>query len=271
MYIDKIILFGRTGMLGNYIHRYFSDTYFNDKIIAIDYRIVGQDFEKLEKELIKSGIDANTCVINCIGLIPQRKREDEKEYYAINSLFPHLLWELCKKYKAKMIQPSTDCVFSGRKGGYTETDYHDEINAYGSSKSLGEPSGATIIRTSIIGRELHNKKSFLEWILANKNINGFTDHYWNGITCLEYCKVIEEIITKDLFWAGVRHIFSPEVHTKYEMAQMIANTFELNSTIEPVHSNSSCDKSLKSIYSPLFNISPLCKQLNELKHFNINI
>jgi dTDP-4-dehydrorhamnose reductase len=269
MSIDKIILFGSTGMLGRYICQYFNDKI---NISTIDYRISEQNFERLEEQLTKVGIDNRTCVINSIGLIPQRKNKNvsDKEYYIINGLFPNILWELCKKYKAKMIQPSTDCVFSGIQGEYIETDIHDETNAYGISKSLGEPCGSTIIRTSIIGLELHNKKSFLEWVISNNNkkIKGFTDHYWNGITCLEYCKIIHEIIMKDLFWTGVRHICSPEIHTKYEIAEMIANVFDLNIEIEEAHTEI-INKSLKSVYKNEFNIPELQDQIKELKYFNI--
>ena len=111
--------------------------------------------------LIDNDIDEYTCVINCIGLIPQRKKGlyTDNEYFLINSIFPHVLWSICRRHNAKMIQPSTDCVFDGKRGGYLETDIHNEINSYGMSKSLGEPSGCTVIRTSIIGKELLNKKS----------------------------------------------------------------------------------------------------------------
>ena len=274
MSINKILLFGGTGMLGRYVYRYFIKNNLN--VCIINYRILDKNFETLEAVLIKYGIDADTCVINCIGLIPQRKNDNtnissDKEYFIINGLFPHILWELCKKYNAKMIQPSTDCVFSGKTGGYIETELHDEINAYGMSKSLGEPVGCTIIRTSIIGLEVQNKKSFLEWVLSNNNktIQGFTNHYWNGITCLEYCKIIRDIIDKNLFWSGIKHIFSPNVHSKYEIAQMIVNVFELNIVIEPMQTDGICDKSLKSIYINEFNIKDLCEQVKELKEFII--
>lgn len=120
-----------------------------------------------------------------------------------------------------MIHPTTDCVFSGKKGGYVETDVHDELGSYGMSKSLGEPVGCTCIRTSIIGRELFNKKSFLEWVISNNNgtISGWSNHMWNGITCLEYCGVIEKIINEHLFWSGVKHIYSPTSVSKHEMAK----------------------------------------------------
>ena len=88
--------------------------------------------------------------------------------------------------------------FTGKKGSYNEDDLHDEINDYGTSKSLGELCDATIIRTSIIGEELRNKRSLLEWVKSNAHgeINGYDNHYWNGVTCLQLSFFIKDIIEK---------------------------------------------------------------------------
>jgi len=268
--ITKIFLFGSSGMLGRYIYSYFKQNT-NIPVINISCRIVNQDFDSLENTLIENNIDDKTCVINCIGLIPQRKSKEssDKQYFLINGIFPHILWNVCKKYNAKMIQPSTDCVFSGKRGKYLETDIHDETNYYGMSKSLGEPEGCTVIRTSIIGKELINKKSFLEWVISNNNskINGFVDHMWNGITCLEYCKVIEKIIREKIFWRGVRHIYSPSSRSKYEIAVIIGKVFELQIEINPIISSESLDKTLLSNNKKLFEIPELDIQIDELKNF----
>jgi len=267
--IDKIVLFGSSGMLGNYIQSYFAEKI---EIIPIKYKIINQNsFELLERLLLDHNIDERTCVINCIGLIPQRKQpnQTDKDYFIINSLFPNILGEICKKYNAKMIQPSTDCVFSGRKGNYVETDIHDETNAYGMSKSLGEPCGCTIIRTSIIGKEQANKKSLLEWILSNRNnqINGYTNHVWNGITCLEYCKVIEKIIQENIFWKGVKHIYSPTPKSKYELVKMVNVIFDLKMEIIPIETSEISNKTLFSIYENSFEIPELYDQMQELSLF----
>lgn len=291
--IKKIFLFGATGMLGNYIHTYFTrnkeinlqrftplhvSNVQSCKVVVISYRIPNEtvDFDSLENILLENQIDDETCVINCIGLIPQRKSKEssDKEYFMINGLFPQILWSICKKYNAKMIQPTTDCVFSGKKGSYVETDTHDETNSYGISKSLGEPIGCTVIRTSIIGKEAMNKKSFLEWVLANdgKQINGWTNHMWNGITCLEYCKLIEQIISEKMFWSGVHHIYSPTSKSKYELAQIISECFNLNIEITPLISNEIVDKTLASVYENVndsFQIPELYLQINELKDFEL--
>lgn len=268
--IDKILLFGSTGMLGRYIYSYFTQKS-TIEVINIKYRVTNENLDLLENILNDNNIDDKTCVINCIGLIPQRKDKntDDKQYLLINGIFPHVLWSICRKYNARMIQPATDCVFSGKKGNYIETDMHDETNFYGISKSIGEPNGCTVIRTSIIGMELFNRKSFLEWVLSNNNnkINGWINHMWNGITCLEYCKLIEYIINTNTFWQGVRHIYSPTSKSKYELSQMISKIFDLNIIITPVVSGEICDKTLSSNYTPVFNPKELYLQISELQNF----
>ena len=278
--IEKIFLFGSTGMLGNYIFNFFSKvSILNIKIVEIPFRISKETIDSLEEILINNNIDDKTCIINCIGVIPQRKDSNTSDsiYFLVNSVFPNVLWNICKKYSAKMIQPATDCVFSGKKmdGNYVETDIHDENNSYGMSKSLGEPLGSTIIRTSIIGCEVNNKKSFLEWILtsinAGKSIQGWDNHYWNGITCLQYCKIVEKIINDDLFWDGVRHIYSPTKKSKYDLANMIIEIFygkdKINLLTKYI-SNETIEKTLNSIYPVSFEIPELFEQIIELKNFD---
>jgi dTDP-4-dehydrorhamnose reductase len=272
--INTIFLFGNSGMLGRYIYSYFTD---NPKITikTIDFRITKDiSIEKLEDVLIKNGMTENVCIINCIGLIPQRENNNKRDYYLINSIFPNILWSICKKYNSQMIQPTTDCVFSGIKGNYIETDEYDENTDYGLSKSLGEPCEATIIRTSIIGREINNKYSFMEWVIHsitnNQQITGWENHLWNGITCLEYCKIIEKIINNNLFWKGVRHIYSPTSKSKYEIANIINNVF-FTEPIEIIKGRDikNIDKTLKSIYENIFDIPELEIQIAELKDFEL--
>jgi dTDP-4-dehydrorhamnose reductase len=147
-----------------------------------------------------------------------------------------------------MIHITTDCVFSGKDGSYNELSEHDETNDYGMSKSLGELCNATIIRTSIIGEEVQNKRSLLEWVKSNKgkDINGFVNHFWNGVTCLELSNVIYKIINEKLYWNGVRHIFSPKSVSKFELVSMINEVYNLNIKINPFETEN-VDKTITTI------------------------
>lgn len=257
-------------MLGNYVYKYFQRT--KTQISTIDgFRVTKESLNTIDTLLIAHGINNETCVINCIGKIPQRHNEADKEYYIVNGLFPHLLWLACKRHGAKMIQPATDCVFSGKKGQYVETDIHDETSHYGMSKSLGEPLECTIIRTSIIGREVQNKSSLVEFVFKNTGgtIKGWNNHLWNGITCLEYCKLIDFMIQKDLFWKGVRHILSPRAVSKYELLKLIKDTYALSVTIEEFTAPITIDKTLQTVNKDVFFIPDLVEQLKELALFEI--
>lgn len=274
--VTNILLFGSTGMLGRYIYSYFKNhPTIRIRVITNDmFRVAWETLDTLDTLLDTQLIDASTCVINCIGQIPQRASpETTRDYYLVNSLFPHLLWASCKRRGAQMIQPTTDCVFSGTRGLYTETDLHDEEGAYGLSKSLGEPLGCTVLRTSILGNELFNKKSMLEWVLSNndKTINGWTNHRWNGITCLEYCKVVETILNRNLFWSGVRHIASPTPKSKYELTILIRDIYQRSIVISPVETETAVDKTLATLYptNDEFNIPDLSVQIEELKRFSL--
>lgn len=273
--MDKIIIFGSNGMLGRYLYKYFEHKYLTIGLTRNDYDVLKDEFEKIEKLLINNNINDKTLVINCIGLIPQASKNyqiDNKMFIQVNTLFPNILVILCNKYNAKIIIPSTDCVFSGSKGKYTEIDKHDEHSIYAITKSLGESNSATVIRSSIIGEEIYNKRSLIEWIKSNKGneINGFLNHKWNGITCLQYAKVIEIIIQKNIFWKGIKHIFSPNIVTKFDIIDLVNNIYNLNIKINPTNLGQNYDRSLDSIYDcQIFNIPDLKQQIIELKNFNL--
>lgn len=248
----KIFIFGANGMLGRYVNSYLSK-YFNIiNLTRNDYDISQLSIDTLNVFLIGKNITKDDVVINCAGVIPQSSKQrflNSKLYFIINSMFPIILSQLCEKYNAKMIHITTDCVFSGKNGNYNENSLHDETNDYGMSKSLGELCNATIIRTSIIGEEERNKRSLLEWVKSNKGnqINGFVNHFWNGVTCLELSKIIKKIINENLYWKGVRHIFSPRSVSKYELVSLINDIYDLNITIIP-HETERVDKTLTTIY-----------------------
>jgi dTDP-4-dehydrorhamnose reductase len=270
----KLFIFGSNGMLGNYIKSYLSKSYTIIGLTRKDFDLSNLSIDSLSKLLISKDLQENDIVINCTGVIPQSSRQrglNTRLYFTINSLFPVILSQICEKFKAKMIHITTDCVFSGKDGMYNENSIHDEINDYGLSKSLGELCKATIIRTSIIGEEIKNKRSLLEWVKSNSGneINGYTNHYWNGVTCLHLSKIVEDIITKNNFWNGVRHIFSPKSVSKYELVSMINDIYNLNIKINKLETENSVNKTITSMYDNNFVIPDLFQQIKEMKEFNV--
>ena len=273
----KIFIFGSTGMLGNYIKIYLSKT--KKEIINFtrdEIDISKVTYEKIDQLLSDYKLNENDVIINCVGIIPQSKNSNDtsnRNYFLINSLFPNMLSTIAYINKVRFIHITTDCVYSGSKGNYIELDQPDESNNYGVSKSLGELGyKATIIRTSIIGEELKNKYSLLEWVKKHNNttINGFVNHYWNGVTCLQLSKIINKMIDENIWWTGVRHIHSPTSVSKFELVSMINSMYHLNNNIEECKTDETVNKTLATIYdtNQLFSIPELEIQINELKNYN---
>lgn len=228
-------------------------------------------FEKLEENIFID-LHKDDIVINCAGIIPQKcKNNDYKQYILVNTMFPQRLYELINKYNSKMIHITTDCVYDGTKGNYYEYDVHTARDIYGVSKSLGEPLGATIIRTSIIGEEIIGKKSLVEWIKSNKNgeINGFSNHYWNGVTCLTLANFIKTIIDTNTFWKGVKHMSSPNIVTKYELCYYINIIYDLNINIKKYEDKISKNMTLCHNDTINYKIPSIYEQITEIKDFKL--
>jgi dTDP-4-dehydrorhamnose reductase len=263
----KIILFGSNGMLGTYLDKYLSAKYDVVKLTRKDIDISKVDEDKLFSYL-KEFVNEEDLIINAAGVIKQRDY-NLLDMIKVNSVFPNQLSKFKKLVNCKIIHFTTDCVFSGLRGEYSEDDLHDCLDDYGKSKSLGEPSDITVIRTSIIGEENENKKSLLEWVKSNsgKTINGYDNHLWNGITCLEASKLIDRMISEDLFWTGVRHVHSDTL-SKFELVSIINSVFDLNLTINKISTPENCFRNLKTINNNLIKDS-LYEQISDLRKFNI--
>ena len=266
-----IYLFGSTGMLGCYVKNILNKYYNTISINRKEFDILNDEWNKLYE--ILDHLQETDIIINCAGIIPQKtSATNYRSYIKINSLFPHKLQNICENKKCKLIHITTDCVFNGKKNdSYDENDIHTEKNIYGISKSLGEPENATIIRTSIIGEEINGKKSLLEWIKSKKNetINGYSNHLWNGITCLQLALIIKKIIDKKLFWKGIKHIYSPNIVSKYDLCVYINEIYNLNITINKF-STETINKTLKSIYKPLFEIENIKNQIETQYLFTLH-
>lgn len=267
-----VIVFGSNGMLGRYMTKVISKRIHVSEMTRLDYDIVHNDSCILRNKL-RLMRNNYSVVVNCAGTIPQRINNDVRTYIAVNTLFPLELAKICNEYDYKLIHITTDCVFDGEKGSYDEIDLHTEKSIYGVTKSLGEPrEHATIIRTSIIGEEKENKKSLLEWVRSQSGeIDGFTNHMWNGITCLQLAKIVDEMIDCNNYWTGVRHIFSPQSVSKYELCKYINDEYNLGLNIQSFTHDRMINKTLSSIYPKQFNIKPIEDQIREQKQFGEEI
>lgn len=265
----KVYLLGITGMLGSYVYKVIARHYITILIHRPEYDILKNDWSELEKFFDTA--EPGDIIINCIGMIPQRN-PNMHDLMKINAIFPIKLYEISQKKHLQMIHITTNCVFSGKKGHYSETDSHDAEETYGISKSLGECiPNACIIRTSIIGEEVNNKVSLVEWIKQNKNskIFGYTNFYWNGVTCLTLAEIILEIIQKQKFWNGVRHFYSPNTISKYDLCNIVNKVYNLNILIEPQLLEESKDMTLSSIYKNDFKILPIEEQIKKMEKIKL--
>jgi dTDP-4-dehydrorhamnose reductase len=187
-------------------------------------------------------------VINAVGIVKQRPAASENiPVMEINAIFPHRLSALCKAVGARLVHMSTDCVFSGRKGNYRETDPSDAEDLYGRSKFLGElqEKHCLTLRTSIIGRELAHKHGLLEWFLSQHGmVKGFKNAIFTGFTTLEMGRIIEDMLTNHPKASGVYHVSSNPV-SKYDLLLLFRKTFDRAIEIEPDEAFS-CDRSLDS-------------------------
>jgi dTDP-4-dehydrorhamnose reductase len=265
----KILIFGSNGMLGTYLKNFLSKKY---EVVAITRENIdlSKSTEKEILEFLSKNVSGDDLIINSSGVIKQRDYIIN-DMISVNSIFPNILANFKKNKNCKIIHITTDCVFSGNKGYYTETDAHDCFDEYGRTKSLGENKDLTIIRTSIIGEEKQNKKSLLEWVISNKGktIDGYDNHLWNGVTCLELTKLIDEIIKSNTYWIGVKHFFSPDTVSKFELVSLINEIYSLDLTINKKSTEKHCYRNLKSQY-PIAVTKKISDQILELKEYDNN-
>ena len=270
--MKKIIILGSTGMLGNTVTKYFLGT--NKYDISVSVRNV--DAKTDDNFLFNPVVDGvedlpdADVYINTIGVIKPRMLNNIQDSIYVNAIFPRELADECNRKGTKLIHITTDCVFSGNGGNYDEDSLHDALDDYGKSKSLGEPENTTVIRASIIGEEKGQARSLVEWIKSNKGntVNGFTNHFWNGITCLQFAKICEYMIDNNLFWEGVKHIASPTVINKLELVTMVSDIYDLNMNVTPFEAPTKCDRSMSSIRNDIkIDVPELEIQIKEMRDF----
>jgi dTDP-4-dehydrorhamnose reductase len=220
----KILLFGSRGMAGHVLYDYLKTTN-NYEVTDVAYRtkltedtliVDVNNKEEVRKIIIKSRPE---CIINGVGVLIKGSKEHPDNAIYINACFPHLLKKYADEVGAKLIHISTDCVFSGKKGDYTEDDFADADDIYGRSKALGEiiNDKDLTIRTSIIGPELKQEgEGLFHWFMNQTGeINGYTRAIWGGVTTLELAKAIHVAIQQER--TGLIHLSNGQGISKYKL------------------------------------------------------
>ncbi len=244
----KVLVLGANGMLGHKLVQLLRDSFdvyaavrsdrcaFRDTGICKDENLL-PEFDALNYEALESEIRTldPEVVINAVGMI--KHRADSKNAVLsieTNALFPHKLAEITRQKGARLISFSTDCVFKGDKGNYTEDDEPDAIDLYGKTKALGEVTGENCVtlRTSIIGRELSGSKSLLEWCLANRggSIKGYAKAIYSGFTTIAMAGIVRRLISEFEGLEGLFHVSSAPIN-KYELLTLVNREFGLGISI----------------------------------------
>lgn len=225
--MKKVLLFGATGMAGHIAYYYLLSTGkyeitnvvfrtpLTEDSIVVDVTnrdTVAEVVRRVQPEII----------LNCVGVLIKGSKEHPDNAILINAYFPHLLKKMADEVGAKLIHISTDCVFSGKRGNYTEDDFRDADDVYGRSKALGEVINEKdlTIRTSIIGPELKkNGEGLFHWFMnQHGKINGFKTAIWGGVTTLELAKAIDSAIVQNK--TGLVQLSNGVGIAKYDLLQL---------------------------------------------------
>ena len=249
----KILILGGHGMLG---HRLWLNLQ-KEHEVWVTVRQTSSPFPNLPEfpsKRVRTDVDASNfdqvtralasiqpdLVINCIGLIKQMGHlaRDPIMSISLNALLPHRISLICRAAKIRMVHISTDCVFSGKKGNYLESDESDAEDLYGRSKFLGEvayPPHSITLRTSIVGRELKTRLGLIEWFLSQKDgdtIRGYKHAIYSGFTTDELSRIIMNNIIPYPELTGLYHVSSDPIN-KYDLLQITNQVFGRRINILP--------------------------------------
>ena len=246
----KILILGGGGMLGHKFVQLWNgrfDVWATLKGKFENYKKYGiytknQTFESVDVEdfnnlkIFIKQIQPHV-IFNAVGIIKQLPTSKNViKTLSINSILPHRLGEISSEINAKLINISTDCVFDGAEGNYSESDVSNATDIYGKSKNLGEvvEGNCQTIRTSIIGRELNTAHSLVEWFLSNRGgtAKGFVNAIYSGFPTIVLADIIGDIIENHFDLRGLYHISADPIN-KFELLQLINQAFDAKIKIEP--------------------------------------
>jgi dTDP-4-dehydrorhamnose reductase len=234
--MSKVLVLGASGMLGSAVFRNLEKNGLNTlgtysgktDCSANNFMKFDAECDDLEK-FIRDCSDLDF-IINCIGAIPQKNVDDSlidlKKMIQLNAVLPNILKFCAEKYNINVIQIATDCVFDGKSGPYNENSEHLASDIYGVSKSLGEVTSKKfmILRCSIIGKDDPSNASLYNWLTnqpKNTTINGYVNHFWNGITTQAFSQIVLGIILSDFFIPGKFNLIPKNSISKFELLSLI--------------------------------------------------
>ena len=246
----NVLVIGANGMIGSTVLRVLSEnsawevfgtvrdpgatTFFSESLAK--RLLCGVDVEQPDAIVRILNKIRPEVVVNCAGLTKHKPEADDPLVsIPINTLVPHRLAGLCELLGARLIHVSTDCVFSGRKGSYLESDVADADDVYGKSKALGEVNypHALTLRTSTIGHELHTRYGLLDWFLAQEDrCNGYTRAIFSGLPTVVFAQVIRDVVIPRPELSGLYHVAAEPI-AKYDLLQLIAEVYGKSIEIVP--------------------------------------
>jgi dTDP-4-dehydrorhamnose reductase len=235
--MNNVWVIGSTGMLGTAVVKELDASSFPYLELNRDFaKSLNLDFglsTKSDNVILTTAMERHgkpNYIVNALGVVKPRIDEKNpssiKNAIDINILFSRNLSNFCLEHSIHLVQIATDCVFSGFKGRYLESDLHDPLDVYGKTKSLGEcvnPS-ISLIRCSIIGSEIRNKYSLVEWVNSqqkNATVRGFTNHDWNGVTTKVFGRIVVGIIHQNIQPFGMVHLVPRDQVNKFELVNLI--------------------------------------------------
>jgi len=272
--MKKILLFGATGIAGHVAYHYLIQTGEYDIKNVVYRQKLNEDsiiVDVTNKEAVTHLIleQKPDIIINCIGVLIKGSKAHPDNAIYINAYFPHLLKRIADGIHAKVIHISTDCVFTGKKGAYIESDFKDADDVYGRSKALGEIDNDKdlTIRTSIIGPELKMEgEGLFHWFMSQEGpVNGFTNAIWGGVTTIELAKAIHIAIQQEL--KGLVHLSNGIPISKYDLLQLFNKIYRNNSIIINSFEGTHCDKSIAKSNLFLYEVPSYETMLNEMYHW----
>jgi dTDP-4-dehydrorhamnose reductase len=238
----KVLVLGASGMLGNAMVRVLGEKEGLEAFGTVRSGDIKQFFQKSIAERLISGVDVENhdtltklfsqvrpnVVVNCVGLVKQlAEADDPLMAIPINSLLPHRLAGLCELVGARLVHMSTDCVFSGKKGDYHESDPSDAEDLYGKSKFLGEvvyPHAITL-RTSIIGHELQGARSLIDWFLSQeRQCKGYTKAIYSGMPTVVLAQLVRDVIIPQTDLTGLYHVAAKPI-SKFDLLRLVADVY----------------------------------------------